>query len=181
MARVKFEEPRIRDNPNFRRIENTKYFVNIFGEVWKELKDKDIQMATFWKRQKGKSKSFITHINNKQYVVAQLVWRAFNGDYDGKKYCVVHKNRCKTDNNLYNLKLEERSKLGVKYGGCINRRANYIYCVETGKRYRGYAQAGKDLHIARETARQYALGKTKKPMYHLYIMKDKPYVARGEE
>lgn len=44
--------------------------------------------------------------------VSALIYLSFNLDeeYDVSKYCVMHKNKCKHDNRLFNLKIETISK-----------------------------------------------------------------------
>ena len=49
------------------------------------------------------------NVKRKMYYLHVLVWYAHNGIYDTKKYDIDHINHCRTNNNINNLRLVNRS------------------------------------------------------------------------
>lgn len=159
----------VKDNPNFRQINNTNYYVSIFGDIYRVCKTKDRKLHPYYKKDKGK---MLIKINGKEEIFAKLVWEAFKGKVpDG--YSVVHK-LGKKDNALSNLKLMSRKELGTNYGKHTTR-TKYYYCEETKRVYKGTRECAKALHISRQTVSDYANRIVKKPMYTIRILKQKPY------
>lgn len=63
-------------------------------------------------------------INGKEFKVAQIVWRTFQGDYDTMSYSLIHKG-LKTDDRLINLKLMPKQEAGSMFGSRSRRRGIY--------------------------------------------------------
>lgn len=79
---------------------------------------------------------------------------------------IIHKNGIKTMNHIDNLACVSKPKNGHITGG-RTRRTQQVINLDTGKIYQGTRQAGKALHISRQTVSEYCNGRVKKPMYNL--------------
>ena len=88
-------------------VDTTKnLYISNMGRVKRIYKNKRERMLKPYLR-KGVPPYFIK-INKKEVKVAQLVWRAFHGNYDTKRYSLIHTG-LKTDDRLMNLTLLSRN------------------------------------------------------------------------
>ena len=84
-------------------VDTTKnLYISNMGRVKRIYKNKRERMLKPYLR-KGVPPYFIK-INKKEVKVAQLVWRAFHGIYDTRRYSLIHMG-LKTDDRLVNLTL----------------------------------------------------------------------------
>jgi len=94
------------------------------------------------------------HMNRKRkfYYVHVLIWISHNGLYDTRKYDVDHKDHCRTNNNINNLRLVSKSLNSINKSQMkgkqfdyqselpdaitINEECNVYYCKQYDKFYR---------------------------------------------
>lgn len=67
---------------------------------------------------------YFIKVHKKEIKVAQVVWRAFYGDYDTTRYSLIHKG-LKTDDRLVNLALLPKHEAGSLFGSRSRRRGIY--------------------------------------------------------
>lgn len=109
------------DAEMWRLVDTTLYISNI-GRVKRIYANKKERILKPYLR-KGVPPYFIK-LHKKEIKVAQVVWRAFRGDYDTKSYSLVH-NCLRTDDRLINLRLMPKQEAGSMFGSRSRRRGIY--------------------------------------------------------
>ena len=104
-------------------VDTTKnLYISNMGRVKRIYKNKRERMLKPYLR-KGVPPYFIK-VNKKEVKVAQLVWKAFHGDYDTRSYSLIHTG-LKTDDRLVNLTLLSKQEAGSMFGSRSRRRGIY--------------------------------------------------------
>ena len=104
----------------------------------------------------------------KYYLIHQLVWYAHNGLYDTSKYDIDHIDHCRTNNNINNLRLVNRSTNNINKSHMngksfdyqselpdaiiINEECKIYYCKQYDKFYRKVSDNQyRELHESKQT------------------------------
>lgn len=146
-----------RQHPKYRN-----YYCSEFGDVWSARAGK--QLSTYWlTADKGHKKGKWVKINNKTMKVSRLVaecWFSLNDDQ-----CVIHKDRNKGNDDIYNFIITDKKRCG-KLSGHLAKRSTPVALFKDGKRvqvYRSARNAALQLGVSYQTVIDYAKGKIKKP------------------
>ena len=107
---------------------------------------------------------YFIKINKKEVKVAQLVWRAFRGDYDTKRYSLIHTG-LSTDDRLVNLTLLSKLEAGCMFAS--RRRRRGIYKVDLENRnvlafYKSSREAATKEYCSYQTILDSCNGKTRR-------------------
>ena len=107
---------------------------------------------------------YFIKINKKEVKVAQLVWRAFHGNYDTKRYSLIHTG-LKTDDRLMNLTLLSKQEAGSMFASRSRRRG--IYKVDPENRnilafYKSSREAAAKEYCSYQTILDSCNGKTRR-------------------
>lgn len=143
-------------------VDTTKnLYISNMGRVKRIYKNKRERMLKPYLR-KGVPPYFIK-INKKEVKVAQLVWRAFRGDYDTKRYSLIHTG-LNTDDRLVNLTLLSKQEAGSMFA---SRRRRGIYKVDLENRnvlafYKSSREAATKEYCSYQTILDSCNGKTRR-------------------
>lgn len=146
----------------WRLVDTTKnLYISNMGRVKRIYKNKRERMLKPYLR-KGVPPYFIK-INKKEVKVAQLVWRAFRGDYDTKRYSLIHTG-LNTDDRLVNLTLLSKQEAGSMFA---SRRRRGIYKVDLENRnvlafYKSSREAATKEYCSYQTILDSCNGKTRR-------------------
>lgn len=107
---------------------------------------------------------YFIKINKKEVKVAQLVWRAFHGIYDTRRYSLIHMG-LKTDDRLVNLTLLSKQEAGSMFASRSRRRG--IYKVDPENRnilafYKSSREAAAKEYCSYQTTLDSCNGKTRR-------------------
>ena len=160
---------------------------NLKGELWKQYRDTDYHFSSYGRvkriyrhkerllkpykvsRRNG-SELWVVKVYGKETPVSRTVYELFIGTVP-EGYNIIHRNKVQSDNAAVNLKAVSKKELGTLYGG-RTRMQRLIYDMENKCFYKGTREAGKALHISRQTVSDYCNGKVKKPMFRLRWARD---------
>ena len=107
---------------------------------------------------------YLIKMNKKEVKVAQLVWRAFHGIYDTRRYSLIHTG-LKTDDRLMNLTLLSKQEAGSMFASRSRRRG--IYKVDPENRnilafYKSSREAAAKEYCSYQTILDSCNGKTRR-------------------
>ena len=144
-------------------VDTTKnLYISNMGRVKRIYKNKRERMLKPYLR-KGVPPYFVK-VKTKEVKVAQLVWRAFHGNYDTKRYSLIHTG-LKTDDRLMNLTLLSKQEAGSMFASRSRRRG--IYKVDPENRnilafYKSSREAAAKEYCSYQTILDSCNGKTRR-------------------
>lgn len=147
----------------WRLVDTTKnLYISNMGRVKRIYANERERMLKPYLR-KGVPPYFIK-VNKKEVKVAQLVWRAFRGDYDTRSCSLIHEG-LKTDDRLVNLRLMPKQEAGSMFGSRSRRRG--IYKVDPENRdvlafYKSSREAARKEFCSYQTILDSCNGKTRR-------------------
>lgn len=170
---IRNNETRCRNNPNYRQVEDTNYYVNRYGEFYREWKDFDRQVFPY-----SNTNHICIKIHGKKRNATRIMWEAFNGKIpDG--YRIIHKNKIRTDMRLDNLKM-----VTARESSIIAAKQNHkmVLDMNTRKVYRNAEECGKAIGYIGHNVALACNGKYNAKKTYLnvrYITEDEAHEMRG--
>ncbi len=151
----------------WKQYRDTDYYLSPDGRIMRRYKTMDRPLKGYMHRRRSQKGSdfWVFKAYGEEVKLANAMWETYRGRIPSG-YCISHKNGIKTMNNIDNLICVKRKNLGSLTGG-RTRMASTVIDRDTGKIYRGTRQAGKSLHISRQTVSDYCNKRVKKPMFNL--------------
>ncbi len=151
----------------WKQYKDTDYYLSPDGRIIRRYKkcDKPLKGYMHYRRNSHSGEYYVFKAYGSEVVLARAMWETYKGEIP-KGYMIIHKNGIKTMNHIGNLACVSKPKNGHITGG-RTRRTQQVINLDTGKIYQGTRQAGKALHISRQTVSEYCNGRVKKPMYNL--------------
>ena len=154
----------------WKQYRDTEYYFSSYGRVKRIYRHKERLLKPYRVSHRKGSELWVVKVYGKETSISRTVYELFIGTVpDG--YNIIHRNKVQSDNAAVNLKAVSKRELGTLYGG-RTRMQRLIYDMENKCFYKGTREAGKALHISRQTVSDYCNGKVKKPMFRLRWARD---------
>lgn len=150
------------------------YYLSENGDIWSSRYGRLLKPMIY-------PDGYYIHIKTKRIKLSRLVaeaWLNLN-----QNQVVIHKNRNKFDNDLFNLIITDRSTLGKITGHLAKSKKSHMIAKYINDRpvkiWRSARSAAKDLGVSYQTVLDYANGKVKKTKFDL--RKYQPAIKRNRK